>query len=193
MLERSFIAAANHLLAGAEWATERLRVHTGKQACVQAGAWVARFRIAESGLLAPVDPAGVDDVTIQIPPAALARWFLDRNAASRSAAVSGDASLAEAISFVAANIEWDFEEDLSRVTGDIAAHRIGEAVRGFRQWRGQVQQSVEANIAEYLTEEKRVLPTRLQAEAFLQAVDELRDAAERLEKHIERLEQRQLS
>jgi ubiquinone biosynthesis protein UbiJ len=193
MMERSFVAAANHLLAGAQWATERLRVHAGKQASVHAGAWVARFRIAESGLLAPGDPAGTDDVTVEIPSTALARWFLDRTAASRSAAVSGDVALAEAISFVAANIEWDFEEDLSRLTGDIAAHRVGEAVRGFRQWRGQVRQSAEANIAEYLTEEKGVLPTRLQAEAFLQAVDELRDAAERLAKRIERLEQRQRS
>lgn len=190
MLERSFIAAANHLLAQAEWATERLRPHSGKQACLQVGPSTVRFRVAESGLLAPGDRAVGDDAKLEMPPAALARWLVDRNAASRTGAVAGDTGFAEAISFVAANLRWDFEEDLSRVTGDIAAHRIGEAVRGLRQWRTQLQQSVQANIAEYLTEERRVLPTRLQTDDFLRAVDELRDAAERLEKRLERLEKR---
>ena len=104
--------------------------------------------------------------------------------------IPGDADFAEALSFVAANVRWDFEEDLSRVTGDVVANRFGELVRAFGRWRSEAAASVRANIAEYLTEEKAVLPTRLQAEAFLEAVDEVRDAAERLDKRIARLEAR---
>jgi ubiquinone biosynthesis protein UbiJ len=94
---------------------------------------------------------------------------------------------------VAANLHWDFEEDLSRLTGDIVAYRIGEGVRALQRWRGRAGASIAANITEYLTEERGVLPTRLQAEGFLQAVDEVRDAVERLEKRLALLEQRRAS
>ena len=190
MLDRSFVGAANHVLAGADWATTRLRPHIGKQACVRIGAWSMHVRVGSEGLLEPGDREAISDVTLGMPPQAAARWLVEREAAIRTVQVTGDADFAEALSFVAANVRWDFEEDLSRVTGDAVANRFGELVRAFGRWRREAAASVRANIAEYLTEEKAVLPTRLQAEAFLEAVDEVRDAAERLDKRIARLEAR---
>ena len=99
----------------------------------------------------------------------------------------GDAEFASAISRVAANIEWDVEEDLSRVFGDIAAHRLAQAGRSAAAWPKQAAQSLAASASEYLTEEAKLLVTPLQAAEFVREVDELRDAVERLEKRIDRL------
>jgi len=78
------------------------------------------------------------------------------------------------------------EEDLSRVVGDIAAHRMAQAGRRRRVPK-RAAVSMAENVAEYLTEEKAVLVTPLQAAEFVREVDELRDAVERLDKRIERL------
>jgi ubiquinone biosynthesis protein UbiJ len=193
MLDRNLAAAANHLLGSAEWAAARLRAHAGKQACLHIGSWTLHLRVGANGLLEPGDRNATSEVTLEIPPHLLGRWLLERDAAARSVRVTGDATFAEALSFVAANLRWDFEEDLSRLTGEIVAYRIGEGVRALQRWRGRAGASIAANITEYLTEERGVLPTRLQAEGFLQAVDEVRDAVERLEKRLALLEQRRAS
>ena len=44
--------------------------------------------------------------------------------------IEGDVILAAAIGQVARAMRWDYEEDLSRVVGDVAAYRIGEGLRG---------------------------------------------------------------
>ena len=52
--------------------------------------------------------------------------------------IEGDVQLAAELGWLAENLRWDFEEDLSRVVGDIPAHamadatkRIGQAVKSF--------------------------------------------------------------
>lgn len=190
MIDQAFIAATNHLLRDADWALERLRPHAGKHARLAIGALTLDFSVAADGLLTTAQPRHAAQATVSVPPTLVPRWLADRDAASREVAVEGDAEFAAAISYVAANLRWDFEEDLSRVLGDIVAHRVGETVRGLERWRRATVRAAEDNLSEYLTEEKRVLPTRQQAEGFMQEVDELRDAVERLDKRLARLETR---
>jgi len=52
--------------------------------------------------------------------------------------IEGDVQLAAELGWLAENLRWDFEEDLSRVVGDIPAHamadaakRVGQAVKSF--------------------------------------------------------------
>ncbi|HUF21502.1 MAG TPA: sterol-binding protein [Burkholderiales bacterium] len=190
MLSRTFAAAVNRLLRDAEWATARLVPHAGKRARIEVPPVYVAFEIAGDGFLTAVESADPPDVSVQLAPAAAVRFLQDRQAAWKEARVEGDADLASAISFVAANLRWDFEEDLSRVVGDVAAQHLGELLRASARFPAAAAESAAANVAEYLTEERHALPTRLEAEAFLLEVDELRDAAERLEKRLQRLEAR---
>ena len=111
-------------------------------------------------------------------------------AAWRNAEIEGDTEFASALSRVAANMRWDVEEDLSRVFGDIAAHRLAAAGRAAAAWPKQAANSLATGLAEYLTEEKHLLVTPLRAAEFIREVDELRDAVDRLDKRIERLQGR---
>jgi ubiquinone biosynthesis protein UbiJ len=143
--------------------------------------------VGTDGLVHPADAAAVPAVTISFERAALLETLADREQAWRKARIEGDTEFASAISQVAANLQWDVEEDLSRVFGDIAAHRMAQAGKAAAAWPRQAARSVAANAAEYLTEETHLLVTPLQIEDFVREVDELRDAADRLEKRIERL------
>ena len=98
--------------------------------------------------------------------------------------------LAAAISYVLANLRWDYEDDLSHVFGDVAAYRIARGVRQLSAWPALAGRSLAQGIAEYLAEERQVLATKLGAEEFTEEVDELRDAVERLDKRIDRLARR---
>lgn len=190
MINETLIGAANHLLKDADWALDRLRPYSGKRARLEIGLLRLDFLVTAEGSLVAAGGNAAVEVTVRVPPALVPRWLAERDAASREVRIEGDSEFASAISFVAANLRWDFEEDLSRLLGDIIAHRIGETVRGMARWRRDTARAANANLAEYLTEERHLLPTRLQAESFMHEVDELRDAVERLDKRLARLEAR---
>jgi ubiquinone biosynthesis accessory factor UbiJ len=90
--------------------------------------------------------------------------------------MQGDTALAEEIGFVARHLTWDVEEDLSRVVGDIAAHRIVRGARAFSAWGRDAAFRTTAAAAEYWTEESPLIASRVKVEDFTRGVAEL-DAA----------------
>ncbi len=187
MLAAAACKAANHVLAPASWAREKLAVHAGKVARFEMSGAHLTIQIGPDGLLAPADKEADPAVVVRFRPGAMLGTLGDRQQAWRSASVEGDAAFAADVSQVAANLQWDVEEDLSRLFGDIAAHRMAEAGRTAAAWPRQAAQSLAANASEYLTEEAKLLVTPLQVAEFVREVDELRDAVERLEKRIDSL------
>lgn len=104
--------------------------------------------------------------------------------------VEGDNALAQRFGDCLAGIRIDWEEQLSRLTGDHIAHAIGNQARTTRQWGQRALDHLGLDLQEYLQEEGRLLPTRYELEDFLDAVDRLRDDGERLAARVERLRQR---
>lgn len=187
MFGHAFTSFANHLLASAPWAREKLREHAGKVAAIDVFPARIVFEVAAGGTLQPAGAEAVPAVTIRLAPLTLIEVLADGADAWRKAPVEGDTDFAAAISQVAANLRWDIEEDLSRVVGDIAAHRLAQGGRIAAAWPKRAARSVAENAAEYLAEEKHRLVTPLEAAEFVRDVDALRDTAERLEKRVERL------
>ena len=83
--------------------------------------------------------------------------------------------------------ELDLEEALSRWVGDIPAHRIAQAGRGFFAWQADAARRLGENFADYVVEEKRLLVAQRELEHFAADVDRLQDALERLNQRIARL------
>ncbi|MFL6551059.1 MAG: SCP2 domain-containing protein [Povalibacter sp.] len=112
--------------------------------------------------------------------------------ALRSGAVhiEGDAEVAQTFSELLKHARPDLEEELSRVIGDVAAHQIGNAARSALSFGRRAADTFAQNVAEYLTEEGRDLPTRVEADEFVAGVDKLRDDAERFEARLTQLERR---
>jgi len=102
--------------------------------------------------------------------------------------IAGDAEVAQRFRDLLQQAQPDFEEELSRVVGDVAAHRVAGLARGLLDWGRKAAGSLSTSVAEYLQEESRDLPTRIEVEEFLEAVDRLRESADRLEARLARLE-----
>ena len=187
MLNEIALGVAHHLLRDAQWARRRLAGHTGKQVQIKFPLGVFLLRIAADGDVERGETAAAPDLVIELTPVAAAKWLADRTAGWREAKVDGDMELAAAISFVMANLRWDYEEDLSRVIGDVAAYRVARSVRHLSAWPADAAQSLARGVAEYLTEERHALATPLRVEEFTKEVDELRDAVERLDKRLDRI------
>jgi ubiquinone biosynthesis protein UbiJ len=102
--------------------------------------------------------------------------------------VRGDAEVAAAYRELLSLARPDWEEELSRLVGDLPAHRAARLARDTSTWLRRAARSMGENLAEYLQEESRDLVGRTEVEEFLHGVDELREAGDRLEARLQRLE-----
>jgi ubiquinone biosynthesis protein UbiJ len=107
--------------------------------------------------------------------------------------IDGDAEVAQRFQGLLQLAQPDFEEELARVIGDVAAHQVANIARGFFGWGRRAADSFSQNVAEYLQEEGRDVPSRVELEEFLEAVDHLRSDADRLEARLSRVETRRRS
>jgi ubiquinone biosynthesis protein UbiJ len=183
------IAFLNHLLDAAPWARERLAPFAGRRWRVELAPLPdLAFVVRENGML-DVSDVPETHLVVTLTPAALPALARRDESLLREMTFTGDAELAAALQFLARHLEWDVEEDLSRVVGDVAAHRIAGGARDFLAWQKEAALRLGQNVAEYLTEEAGVIAPQAEVSGFARAVDDLRDAVERLEKRIARLEQ----
>ncbi len=95
--------------------------------------------------------------------------------------ISGDADIAADFRALLAIVRPDWEEELSRLTGDAIAHEAGRAVRGFADWAARARHSLGRSVAEYLSEESRDLAAVAELEEFNAEVDRLAMSVDRLE------------
>lgn len=134
---------------------------------------------------------GEADCTLRGTPLDLARMRSSQESANQlfrgSVEISGDSHLAQQFGDFLAGLDIDWEEQLSKLTGDVIAHEIGNATRGLLSWGRSQTQTFEQNLQEYLQEELRLTPSRLEIDPFFSDVDRLRDDVERLEARIARL------
>ncbi len=101
--------------------------------------------------------------------------------------IQGDTEVGRIFRDILLAVEIDWEELLALRVGDIAAHQIGDSVRNFQAWMSRAQQSLRMDVTEYLQEESRVTLTRIEVEAFMDEVDELRSDTDRLEARVNRV------
>lgn len=189
LFARPALGFVNYLLTAEPWARGRLLGFAGKIARLPFGnGAVLQVRISESGLL-DEDTTGVEaTVSIVLPNDAMIRVLTDPPSLFSAATISGSADLAETLGFVFRNLRWDIEHDLSRVTGDIAAHRILQVAKGLLQWQWRAAGNLALGMTEYLTEEEHAIARRGDVEQFCSEVDTLRDDCARVEKRLLRLE-----
>jgi len=110
--------------------------------------------------------------------------------ATGGAAVSGDPEIANSYRELLALARPDFEEELSRLMGDVPARALSQFALKTVEWVRRARRTAGENIAEYLQEESRDLVNKPELDEFLQGVDTLRETADRVGARIARLEQR---
>lgn len=132
------------------------------------------------------------DVLLRGAPLALLRLALSDTPAdelfARGVELRGDTAAGQTFQDSLRALRIDWEELLARVTGDDIAHQLGRAVRAGAAQARHTARTLETDVGEYLTEEAELLAHRHALGAFLDAVDELRSDADRLQARLRRLE-----
>lgn len=95
--------------------------------------------------------------------------------------MQGDSSLFLELKTIAAQIDLDWEGYIARFIGDVPAHLAGKAAGSLMGFGQQARQTLLRTVDNFLHEEARILPTRIECENLY---TQLRD----LEMHIDRLE-----
>lgn len=195
----------NHVLADYPLARDLLKADTGKTIEATVGLASVRLRVSQNGDfelvgrtksaadnapdVAPEVPLLVTlgappDVAFRISANLLPRLASGDESAFSEVAFEGNSEFASTLSSIARNINWDVEEDLSQVIGDMAARRIVGSASATRLFMREAKSRLLANVAEYLTEEKRAFTSKRELESLASENENLRDALARLEAKI---------
>ena len=186
-----FSLALNHALAASPEARQRLAPFAGE--CVELRAPLLpalTFTILPGGRVEAGGTGAALVVTLK--PGFLSALPKGEDFVMREVEVKGDSRLAGEAMWLVRHLRElapDLaEEDLSRLVGDVAAHRLAQGARDFLAWQADAAGRLGAAFTDYVTEEKGMVVARPEHASFAAEVARLRDALERLEKRIGRLE-----
>ena len=184
-----FSLALNHLLAASPEARQRLAPFAGERLEVRAPPLPAlTFSILPDGRLQAGGEGREAALVVTLKPELLPALGKGEEQLMRAIEVEGNPQLAAEAMWLVRHLRAALpeiaEEDLSRVFGDVAAHRLAQGARDFFAWQADAAGRLADAFADYATEESRLVVGRSEHDAFAAAVSRLRDAVERLEKRI---------
>ena len=178
-----------HLIAQNSWACPLLQPHAGKCVAFKLGFFSRSLTILEDGSLAIAGDSHAADASVSLTPSLALRLLSGDEAAKRQVTISGDTQLAAELAKVLSAMRWDFEDDASKLVGDVAAHKIGQTLRGIAATGKETGSNLAAMLSEYWQEEMPLIAKKRQVEAFNSDVDTLRADLARFEKKFAKLQQ----
>ncbi|MEZ5501766.1 MAG: SCP2 sterol-binding domain-containing protein [Halioglobus sp.] len=104
--------------------------------------------------------------------------------------LEGDSAPLLELQQILAGLEMDWEAPLVASLGDVAGHQLAQVLRRAFAWSRQASASLTRQLKEFIQEEARLSPPRLEVEDFYQDVHELGLRVDRLHSRTERLRQR---
>jgi ubiquinone biosynthesis protein UbiJ len=138
---------------------------------------------------------GEADTVLRGTPLGMAQLGLGSNTGktlfSGDVTIDGNVETGQAFKAVLDEMDIDWEEQLSKLTGDFIAHQLGNAARQAGKILHHGRTTLEQDISEYLQEELRVLPSRIETVNFSADVSRIGMDVERLQARIKRLQNTQ--
>ena len=187
ILDTGAVTALNHLLAREEWARQKLSPFAGEVVELRFPPLPPlRLAIVEGGHAAEPQADREPTLTLSAKPGILAALSKGEDYLMRAVDISGNARLATEILALLRYLRWDVEEDLSRLFGDVIAHRLVSTARGFAAWQADAGRRLAENAMEYAIEERRLIVSRTEFDGFATEVAALRDDLDRLDQRLER-------
>ncbi|NNC68142.1 MAG: hypothetical protein HKN83_08930 [Gammaproteobacteria bacterium] len=106
---------------------------------------------------------------------------------SGSLKIEGDVEFANQLRSIFIQVDIDWEEIASKYVGDAVAYQIGLIANKFKNYKKRSIENFRLDVSEYLQEESRILPTKVELDRFMIGVDSLDANVQRLEARIQRL------
>lgn len=101
--------------------------------------------------------------------------------------IEGDVEFANQLRSIFMQVDIDWEEIASKYVGDSVAYQAGLLANKIKRYKKRSVDNFRLDVSEYLQEEARVLPTKVELERFMSDVDSLDADVQRLNARIQRL------
>ncbi|MDP1681182.1 MAG: hypothetical protein Q8L39_05345 [Burkholderiales bacterium] len=181
-----FAAAFNHVLTQNAWAQEKLALFAGKLFQLRLPPAVLNFSLDATGSVRQAT-GGTPDATLVATPTGFLRYLAVDPRDPNLIAIEGDVEFGAALREILSQLTWEAEEDLSRLFGDVLAHRIAGFAKNWFTWREQSFKNLALGASEYFTEEQPLLAKPNQLAQFKREVEALTSEVAQLEERIEKL------
>ncbi|NNG13304.1 MAG: sterol-binding protein [Halobacteria archaeon] len=149
------------------------------------------LRAGREGISVLNDSGQAADTVLHGSPLGMTRLGLGGNTTgtlfSGAVEIEGDVETGQAFKAILDEMDIDWEEQLSRLTGDVIAHQLGNVARSSGSLLAHGRSTLMQDLSEYLQEELRVLPARIEVNNFIDDVSQLGMAMDRLEARLARL------
>ena len=140
--QQKIVLLLNHVLMQEKEAQNRLLRKKGSVIHIRWGLFELDLVITPAGLVDRAKPAAKPDLLLAVTaesPVVVLQSVLSGKAPPVN--IEGDVQLAAELGWLADNLRWDVEEDLSRLIGDVPAHTLvngaRQALAGLRQFLAQ--------------------------------------------------------
>lgn len=104
--------------------------------------------------------------------------------------LQGDSAPLLELQRILATLDMDWEAPLVDSMGDVAGHQLAQALRQLAGWGSQASSSLIRQLDEFIHEEARLTPPRLELEDFYRDIQELGLKVDRLKSRTDRLRRR---
>lgn len=128
--QQRLVLFLNHILMQEKEAQDRLMRKKGSVLHIRWGLFALDLLITPAGLLDRASSSAKPDLLIAVAvdsPMVLLQSVMAGK--PPPVKIEGDVQLAAELGWLAENLRWDFEEDLSRILGDVPAHALADAAR----------------------------------------------------------------
>ncbi len=176
-----------HLFSQNTWAYAALQPFAGKSVRFNIKPITTTLAVLENGNLALAGEVNTADATVSMSPSVALRLLANDDSAKMLINIEGDTHLAAELSKVLQGISWDYEEDLSKLIGDITANKLGQWGRDTSAGLKKQSINIAEMVSEYWQEEMPMIAKKRHVEQFIFDVDALRADVDRTEKRLDKL------
>ena len=151
-VQQRLVLFLNHVLVQEKQAQDRLQRQKGRVVQIKMGMFVIDLIVTPAGLVDRAPAPSKPDLQLSVPvdsPKTIVQSVLAGK--PPPVTIEGDVQLAAELGWLAENLRWDVEEDLSRLIGDAPAHAVAGAARrllaGLKQFLAKTPLNPEASVS----------------------------------------------
>lgn len=175
----------DHLFQQNQWLKKDFSKHKLKSILFNVGSIHYALKINENGIPEYKEHIASYDAEIKLTIASAME--LIRGNKKAHIEIKGDIDFATLISNALKDIEWDYEDDLSEMIGDIPAYHLVKLGKRIVRGTKETSFNIADTFKEYWLEEKPLIAKKRLVEQFNKEVDTLRFDVDRIEQRLKKL------
>jgi ubiquinone biosynthesis protein UbiJ len=176
---------ANRMLAGQDWARDKLAPFAGRVFTLTVGPLTAGWLVTAEGTLVTASSAAPADLALTLSPWSVPAFLADPTRWSEFVRETGDAEFGGALKDLARTLPWFVEETFAKALGPIVGQRVADAGRKMLAFPEYAARRVAESAGSYARDEAGLLA---RGNDFRRMQEEIEQVAARIDALADRVE-----